>query len=141
MAQAGKRDPKDPYDARNPGVRPYRGSTDSELEEEEQERRRNANTPPDYGGPGMPPEPGMIEPTHGRSPARVKLNELTQKYQGTEPFESERPHMERAVGRSEGAGAVGGGRAGRPATGQTIGAGVVQGQPRWRQHLKKRGYK
>lgn len=62
MPQAGQRNPQDPYDARNPGVRPYRGSTDSELEEEERQRRRNDNMPPDYGGPGMPREPGMKEP-------------------------------------------------------------------------------
>lgn len=39
VAQAGKQDPKDPYDARNPGVKPYKGITDTEVEREEADRR------------------------------------------------------------------------------------------------------
>lgn len=45
--------PQDRFDPR----RPYRNPGESEAEEE---NRRNKNIPPDYSGPGMPREPGLI---------------------------------------------------------------------------------
>lgn len=81
MGQAGKQDPNDKYDARNPGVRPYKGSTDLELEREQRERRQidagkrtkpsdsSSNFQPPFGG--RPPK--EVIPMKGPTPGQNYL--------------------------------------------------------------------